>query len=154
MTENSETQAREELEALQEKYMRAVADMDNLRKRNAARLEQAVMKERQDILGAFLEAVDSLDRALKAHEGEDNDWVRGTRAILKQMLEILGRFDVKPFSSRGKPFDPNWHEAVSRMADPNVPENTVLEVLQIGYRFKDGPVLRPARVVVSCQSQG
>ena len=134
---------------LREKWLRARADLENVRKRTASQIRAAAHHERRTILTAFLEVLDNLERALEAHAGEVNEWVEGTRGIFQQTIRILKGFDVEPFDAMGQPFDPNLHEAVSRLEAPDQPEGTVVEVLQAGYRFTGGPLLRPARVVVS-----
>jgi len=135
---------------MREKWLRALADLDNLRKRTAGQIRISVLNERRAVLGAFLEVLDSLERALEAHEGEESEWVEGTKGIFMQMIKILRGFNVEPIDALGQPFDPNLHEAVTQIETQNHPANTVVEVLQVGYRFQDGSLLRPARVVVSC----
>jgi molecular chaperone GrpE len=138
---------------LREKWLRALAELDNLRKRMNNTIETALLNERRVILGAFLEVMDNLERALAAHVGEQNEWVQGTQAIHRQTGEIFRRFDVEPMDCLGKPFDPHLHEALARVPDAARPENTIVEVVQAGYQFKDGTVLRPAKVVVSYQEK-
>jgi len=101
------------------------------------------------VLAAFLEVQDSLEAALAAHKGEQNEWMDGLRSIFRQMSRILKDFDVEPIESLAQPFDPKLHEAVSRVPAPGQPDGIVVEVLRTGYRFGDGSLLRPAQVVVS-----
>lgn len=143
------TQGAESAEDFREKWLRAAAELDNVRKRARAKIQTTVAHERREMLAAFLDVVDSLDHALVAHEGEDNEWVRGTRSIRAQALEVLKRFGAKPFRSKGEPFDPERHEAVGSRAEPSMPEGAIVEVLRSGYELRDGVLLRPARVVVN-----
>jgi molecular chaperone GrpE len=132
-----------------ERLLRTLADLDNVRKRHTARIRAAALNERKIVLAAFLEVVDSLEAALKAHEGEQNEWMDGVRGIFRQMHSVLTDFDVEVIESLAQPFDPKLHEAVSRVAMPEQPDGTIVEVLGTGYRFGDGSLLRPAKVVVS-----
>jgi len=138
---------------LREKWLRALAELDNLRKRMNNTIETALLNERRAILGAFLEVMDNLERALAAHVGEQNEWVQGVQAIHRQTGEIFRRFDTEAMECLDKPFDPHLHEALARVPDAAKPENTIVEVVQAGYQFKDGTVLRPAKVVVSYQER-
>ena len=138
---------------LREKWLRALAELDNLRKRMNNTIETALLNERRVILGAFLEVMDNLERALAAHAGEQNEWVQGTQAIHRQTGELFRRFDTEAMECLGKPFDPHLHEALARVPNAAKPENTIVEVVQAGYQFKDGTVLRPAKVVVSYQEK-
>jgi molecular chaperone GrpE len=136
-------------EEMREKWLRAQAEIQNMRKRAASQTKTSVQRERTEILLAFLGVLDSLEAALSKHEGEHNDWVEGTQAIFQQMIQIFKRYNVEPFSALGDKFDPNLHEAMSQVPMPDHPAGTIVEVLQPGFRFTDGNLLRPARVVVS-----
>ncbi|HUT23839.1 MAG TPA: nucleotide exchange factor GrpE [Sumerlaeia bacterium] len=141
----------EEAQVPREKWLRALADLDNLRKRTSRQIAKSVQNERRTILSAFLEVVDNLDRGLKAHENEENEWVEGMKALRRQMLDVLKQFGVEPFESMDKPFDPHRHEAVAHARVPDRPEGTIVEVVRQGYAFDDETLLRPARVIVSGQ---
>jgi molecular chaperone GrpE len=138
---------------LREKWLRALAEMDNLRKRMNSQIETTLLNERRAILSAFLEVMDNLERALAAHVGEQNEWVVGVQAVHRQTADLFRRFDVEQMDCLGKPFDPHLHEALTRIPAPDKPENTIVEVVQPGYTFKDGTVLRHAKVLVSYQEQ-
>lgn len=140
-----------ELDTMREKWMRAMADRDNLRKRATEQTKTSVRNERKAVLNAFLNVLDSLQHALAAHEGEQNDWVEGTQNIYRQTLKIFKDYGAEPIEAKGRPFDPNLHEAVSQVPAADQPEGTVVEVLQTGFCFQDGTLLRPSRVVVSCK---
>ncbi|MBN1866813.1 nucleotide exchange factor GrpE [Candidatus Sumerlaeota bacterium] len=149
-TSPPETDPEKDPVVLRERWLRTAAELDNVRKRTADQIRRETMLERKAMLQGFLEVADSLDQALAAHRGEENDWFRGTRAILQQMHEVLGRFGARPFDALGSPFDPERHEAAARVPPTReTPDGTVVEVLQTGYEFDDGTLLRPARVVVA-----
>jgi molecular chaperone GrpE len=142
----------ETVESLREKWLLALADRENVRKRLTAQTRVSVQNERKAILLAFLDVLDNLERALASHEGESNDWVEGTRNIFQQTVKIFRDYDVEPLLCLNQPFDPELHEAVSRTHDPEKPDGVVLQVVQVGYRFRDGGLLRPARVVVNAKA--
>jgi len=141
----------ETVESLREKWLRALADRENVRTRMTAQSRVLGQNERTAILLAFLDVLDNLERALALHEGENNDWVEGTRNIFQQTVKIFRDYDVEPILCLNQPFDPELHEAVSRTHDPSQPDGVVVQVVQVGYRFRDGGLLRPARVVVNAQ---
>jgi molecular chaperone GrpE len=135
---------------LRERWLRAAAELDNVRKRTADQIRRDTTRERKAMLQGFLDVADSLEQALASHRGEENEWVRGTRAILQQLNEVLGRFGARPFNALGTLFDPERHEAAARvLASPDLADGTIVEVLRTGYEFEDGSLLRPARAIVA-----
>ncbi len=146
-----ETGEVETIETMREKWLLALADRENVRKRLTAQTRVSVQNERKAILLAFLDVLDNLERALASHEGENNDWVEGTRNIFQQTVKIFREYGVEPLLCLDQPFDPELHEAVSRMHDPEKPDGVVVQVVQVGYRFRDGGLLRPAKVVVNAR---
>lgn len=132
-----------------EQWLRTLADCDNLRKRVAAQARAAAAQERRTLLTAFLDVLDSLDRALAAHAGERNEWFDGTMGIFRQTVKILQDFGVEPLEALGQPFDPQLHEAVAVIERADQPDGVVAEVARAGYRMSDGALLRPAQVVVN-----
>ena len=125
-----------------ERYLRALADLDNYRKRSAQEVERRVAEQTARLLLEWIEAVDSVDRAL-AMEPSD-----GLRSVLEQMEAILARQGVERVGAAGDRFDPELHEAISVRESDETPDRTVLDVARSGYRQGER-VLRPAQVVVS-----
>jgi molecular chaperone GrpE len=145
---NREVEAlRQELADLRDRSMRTLADFDNYRKR--AEKERAEMRRHAaaETVRDFLEVVDNLERALSAG-GSGDDLRTGVEMILRQVEDLLRRYDVERVPAADQAFDPAIHEAVSRQEDPNVTEPRVAHVMQTGYRMHDR-LLRPARVVVA-----
>ena len=141
-----ERDAAAELAALEDRYKRALADLDNYRKRSAREVDRRVMESREAMVRDWLDAVDSVERALRIEP--ENPLAAGLRAVLEQMEAILARQGVRRIGEAGEPFDPERHEAVAVQPSPDVPDRTVLEVARSGYEIGDR-VLRPAQVVVS-----
>jgi molecular chaperone GrpE len=137
---------RQERDLLYDRLARLQAEFDNARKR-AAR-EQSDFREYAvaDAIKALLPILDSFDRALQAHAGEEN--FRGIELINKQFHDALAKLGVRPIPAAGEPFDPHLHQAVEMVDTVNAADDTVLEELQRGYKFKDR-LLRPAMVRVA-----
>jgi molecular chaperone GrpE len=125
-----------------ERYLRARADLDNYRKRAGQEVERRVAEQADRLLLEWIEAVDSVDRALAMQPSD------GLRSVLDQMEGILARQGVERVGAAGDRFDPELHEAISVRQSDEVPDGTVLDVARSGYRHGER-VLRPAQVVVS-----
>jgi molecular chaperone GrpE len=130
-----------------ERYLRARADLDNYRKRAGQEVERRVAEQADRLLLEWIEAVDSVDRALAMQPSD------GLRSVLDQMEAILARQGVERVGSVGDRFDPALHEAISVRESDEVPDRTVLDVARSGYRHGER-VLRPAQVVVSRSGEG
>jgi molecular chaperone GrpE len=143
---------RGELDAMREKYLRALADFDNYRKRIERERAESSKTALAEPLRAFLGVVDNLDRALRA-SGSLEDLKSGVEMILRQSGDLLRRFGVEEIEAKGEPFDPALHEAVIRYEDPRVDQQTVSEEFQKGYRYH-GRLLRPAMVKVAVPPEG
>ncbi|MEU0914249.1 nucleotide exchange factor GrpE [Streptomyces althioticus] len=137
-----------ELKELEDRWRRALADLDNLRKRHSKELERERTVERSRTAGAFLPVLDNLERAL-AHAGSDpGAIVEGIRAVRDQAVNVLELLGYPRHAETGVAFDPARHEVVGVVQDPGHPPGTVVEVLRPGYG--DGErQLRPAAVTVS-----
>lgn len=147
--ESTGTQNSDDVEDLRDRWMRTAAELENMHKRMAKRIDQVTREERRSILGAFLVAVDSLERALAVEGATASSWAEGVAGIHRQMLSILKRFGAEPIEALGNPFDPNKHEAMAVVGHEDHPEETVIEVAEVGYELNDGTLLRPAKVVVA-----
>jgi molecular chaperone GrpE len=131
---------------MEDRLKRALADLDNYRKRSSREVDRRVAESRESMLRDWLEAVDSIDRALQMDP--DGAASAGLRAVLEQMESILARYGVTRTGDVGEPFDPERHEAISVRETDEAPERTVVDVARSGYALGDR-VLRPAQVVVS-----
>jgi molecular chaperone GrpE len=138
----------ERLAELEDRYKRALADLDNYRKRSARDTERRVAEARERTVRDWLEAVDTVERALRMEAEPDSDLARGLGAVLEQMESILAREGVARVGSSGETFDPELHDAISVQENDEVPDRTIVDVARSGYRTRDG-VLRPAQVLVS-----
>jgi molecular chaperone GrpE len=135
-----------QLAELREKWLRALADLENYRKRTQRDRAEEARYRGFDVLRGLVVIVDNLDRAL-ASEGSVSDLKQGVELIRRQLEALLRDHGVERVEALGKPFDPAVHEAVSQHADPGVAEPTVTEELRPAYRLHER-LLRPAAVRV------
>ncbi len=136
----------QQLADTEDRFKRALADLDNYRKRSGREVERRLQEDRDRRLLDWLEAVDSVDRALAMETGSGVS--EGLRGIRDQMEAILSRQGVQPIDAAGAPFDPERMEAISVRPEEGVPDRTVLAVARPGYASGDR-VLRPAQVIVA-----
>jgi molecular chaperone GrpE len=135
-----------ELARIEDRYKRALADLDNYRKRSAREIERRVAEAREAALREWLDVVDSVERAMRLESG--GPCFDGLRAVLEQMDAVLARQGAKRIGAAGDQFDPERHEAIAVRATDDVPDRTVLAVERSGYALGDR-VIRPAQVVVA-----
>ena len=133
--------------------LRKAAEVENLRKQSAQRVQKASRDGMRRVAAELLPALDDFERALAHAEAEEGDaehhLTAGIRLVQQKMVEALKRAGIEQYSPKGEPFDPHLHEAVAQHpAGDGAQPGTVLEVVQNGYRLGED-VLRPARVVVA-----
>jgi molecular chaperone GrpE len=129
------------------RYVRALADFENFRKRTDREKADFFRYATANVLKDMLPVLDNFDRALD-HAAEGDEFHKGVLLIYKQLYDVLQRHGLKPIDESGVTFDPNIHEAVVREEDDSVPNHTVLAILQKGYFLHDR-LLRPALVKVA-----
>lgn len=131
-----------------DRYLRAAADVENLRKRQKREIEDAKLDTKSKVLKEMLPVVDNLERAIEhAVQAGTNPIVEGVQLVLRQFMTAFERLDIVPVDAMNQPFDPNLHEAISQQESDAAP-GTVVQVLQRGYKSGDR-LLRPALVVVA-----
>jgi len=142
--------------ALKDQLLRLAADMENLRKRTAREIQDAKTYATTNFARDMLSVSDNLRRALDAipadalAEGDSGlkALAEGVEITERAMLNTLERHGVTQISPEGQKFDPNFHQAIFEVPNTDVPNNTVVQVMQTGYAIGDR-VLRPAMVGVS-----
>ena len=130
-------------------YLRAVAELDNFRKRSEREIDNA----RKFAIERFAQELVTVGDALEAgiNAGVANPGpalLEGAQATLRQLHRAFDKGGIKIIDPEGQPFDPQWHEAMAVQESAQHPANTVLSVVQKGYSL-NGRLLRPARVIVS-----
>jgi molecular chaperone GrpE len=145
-------ETRRQLATTEDRYVRALADLDNYRKRSERELERRTQAERDELTRGWLEVVDSIERAL-ALQRDDPFLADALGAFLAQMDGILARQGVARMGEVGAPFDPEVHEAIAVVPDSEYPEGAIADVARPGYTV-GGRVLRPAQVTVAHPGAG
>lgn len=142
--------AEEELAKHREAMLRMQADMENLRKRLLRDVERSRKFALEGFMKDLLQVRDSMERGLEAAgESATVESLReGQELTLKMLTKVMQDHHLEEIDPNGQPFDPELHEAMTVLPSAEVEENTVLEVLQKGYRLHER-LIRPARVVVS-----
>ena len=150
--EDEITSLRAQLEELNGKWLRTLADLDNYRKRTERERRHWTLAAKEEVLVPLLDVVDDLERALEASEedaGPGEPALReGVALIFRRLVDVLHEHAVEPIDSVGSPFDPTVHEAVAQVEADGYEPNTVVEEMRRGYTIGDR-LLRPARVVVA-----
>ena len=140
-------------QAVEEKdrALRTVAEMENLRRRTALDVEKAHKFALEKFASELLPVLDNLERTLQVAD-KTNEAVKplleGVELTLKSMASSVAKFGVIAIDPQGQLFDPNQHQAMSMIENPDVAPNTVIAVMQKGYEL-NGRVIRPAMVMVS-----
>lgn len=143
-------QLRRELDEKNDRYLRALAEMENAKRRFQREREEYIRYANESLIRDLLPVLDNFDRALDAarSRGDSASMVEGIELIQRELLKVLEKFGVERYSALGAAFDPTRHEAVSRVTSAEHPENTVVGETARGYLL-NGRVLRPALVAVS-----
>ncbi|MFJ6918217.1 nucleotide exchange factor GrpE [Streptomyces sp. NPDC101133] len=136
------------VQELEDRWRRALADLDNLRKRHARELERERAAERSRTAAAFLPVIDNLELALNHADAAPGAVVEGIRAVRDQAVNVLELLGYPRHAETGVAFDPARHEVVGVVQDPDAAPGTVVEVLRPGYG-DDETQLRPAAVTVA-----
>jgi molecular chaperone GrpE len=131
-----------------ERYRRAVADFDNLRKRMAGEADREREDERARVAARWLPVLDNLELALQHATAEPTTIVSGLEAVRQQALAVLADLGYPLRADLNEPFDPSRHEAVAARPATDVTPGTILQVVRPGYGTDERP-LRPAAVVVA-----
>jgi molecular chaperone GrpE len=134
--------------ALEDRLRRALADLDNLRKRYARELDRERMAASDRVTAAWLPVLDNLDLALGHADAEPSTILAGVRAVRDQALAVLASLGFSRQDEVGVPFDPARHEVVNVVEDPEAEPGTVIRVLRPGYGTTERQ-LRPGAVPVA-----
>jgi len=137
----------QEVVGLKDKWLRAVAELENFKKRTRREIDDAVFRARQDLLTSFFPTGDNLDRALELARGNEQLF-KGIEMVAHEFRSALVRHGIEAVPTVGHPFDPAMHEALSQVDSPDHSPGTVTFEFERGYRQGDR-LLRPARVVIA-----
>jgi molecular chaperone GrpE len=143
--------AEERARSHREQYLRAVAELDNVRKRAQRDIESANRYGLEKFAAELLPVRDSLELAVQSADQAEVDarsLKQGQEATLQLLAKALERLGLAPINPVGEPFDPTRHEAMLAQESASAKPNTVLQVVQTGYEL-NGRLIRPARVIVA-----
>ena len=145
----SQDDATEELAKVKDQLLRTVAEMENVRRRAQRDVENAHKFAVEKLLGELLPVVDSLEKAEEAAKTTDNanSMAEGISLSLKLFVRTLETSGVAIVDPLGEPFDPQLHEAMAMVPNPDAEPNAVMDVMQRGYTL-NGRLVRAAKVVV------
>lgn len=141
----------EELQQARDTALRAAAEAQNSRRRAEQDVEKAHKFGQEKLVQDMLLVADNLERALAAVNLDDEAMkpvAEGLQLTLKSLIDGLKRHNVEQVDPKGEPFDPNLHQAMTQVPNPDLEPNTVMDVFQKGYTLH-GRLVRPAMVVVS-----
>lgn len=138
---------RAELKEKEERVLRLQADFENFRRRTAKEKEELSAVVTQGILKDMLPLVDNFERAMAAETKDSEAFTKGVEMIFTQLGEVLKKNGLEHIEAVGQKFDPNFHQAVMRVQNPELEDDTIAAELQKGYTVK-GRVIRPSMVQV------
>ena len=139
---------KKELEDMNDKFARSMADLDNYKKRIERDREQQNLKSKGLAVSSFLEVVEIIDKASNSDYPDLDSAVEGINGIDKFTKSFLESMKVERFNPVGEPFDFRFHEAMTTVIKEDIEPHTIVDVIQAGYLL-EGQLLRPAKVVVS-----
>ena len=142
-----------------ERLLRTTADFDNFRKRATREKQEAIKFANENLVTKLLPVLDSFEMAMAAAQNTPAPGAQtlqslqdGVNMVHQQLKTVLAESGLETIEAAGQPFDPNLHEAVSQVDNPDLPEGTVAQQLRKGYRLRER-LLRPATVIVSKKPQ-
>ncbi len=144
-------EVREHLQTAQDETVRAQAEVINIRRRAEQNVAKAHKFGQEKLVNELLPVLDNLGRAISACDNNNatvEAMREGVEMTQKMLVDNLAKFNVAEIDPLGQPFDPNMHEAITMIANPNMEPNTVVEVMHKGYSL-NGRLVRPAMVIVS-----
>jgi len=148
---NELKEAAQRFQDAQDKLLRTQADFENMRKRLDREKQDFLKYANEGMILELLNVLDDLERVISLAEEKHEEldaFLKGVEMILAHLYELLKTHGVKPVEAEGKVFDPHYHEALMQVENKDLPENTIVEVLQKGYLMYER-VIRTAKVKVS-----
>ena len=140
-----------EVSDMKDKYMRAMAEAENIRKRTAKEKADGIKRANKGLLLSLINFMDNFERALKSFDNDEtikgSEYYKGVELIHKQFIDFLTDNGVTEIEALGEEFDPNLHEALTMIEAADIDKEQVVEVYAKGYKLND-ELLRTAKVVV------
>ena len=147
VTSNEEVKSLKEYEELNDRYKRLFAEFENYKKRIQKESINKYAEITGDVVSSILPVMDNLEKAVEA-KTEDTSYQEGVKLILRQFMDVMNKFGVEEIEAVGKTFDPELHEAVSHIEDPEKGEQEVVQEYRKGYKIGT-KVVRHSMVIVA-----
>ena len=147
VTSKEEVKSLKEYEELNDRYKRLFAEFENYKKRIQKESLNKYAEITGDVVSSILPVMDNLEKAVEA-KTEDTSYQEGVKLILRQFMDVMNKFGVEEIESVGKTFDPEFHEAVSHIEDPEKGEQEVVQEYRKGYKIGT-KVVRHSMVIVA-----
>ena len=151
VNENLETEVitpeNKELDELNDRYKRLLAEFENYKKRSQKERDNLYGLITGDVVSTILPIMDNLEKAAQA-KTEDTNYQEGVKMVLKQLVDAMAKFGVKEIEAVGTTFDPELHEAVSHVENPEKGEKEIVEEYRKGYKIGN-KVIRHSMVIVA-----
>jgi len=142
----------ERLSICEDKLQRALADYQNLERRNSIEVSQKILQKTNQLMLSFIGMYEDFIRA-KTSLVNDSTNIEGLDVVIKNMENFLSENNIKPIEAIGEIFDPKFHEAVSTVEDNSLDEGTITQEVAKGYiSFQE--VIKPSKVIVSKKVKG
>ena len=142
-----EVKSLKEYEELNDRYKRLFAEFENYKKRIQKESINKYAEITGDVVSSILPVMDNLEKAVEA-KTEDTSYQEGVKLVVKQFSDVLNKFGMEEIESVGKRFDPELHDAVSHIEDPNKGEQEIVEEYRKGYKIGN-KVIRHSMVIVA-----
>ena len=149
LSENHESKNLEEqLKVIQDKHIRLKAEFENFRRRKADEISRLLQFEGENAIRGFLPILDDLERMIHSSDASEESLKDGVSMVESKIQKYFESLSIKPFGEKGDEMDPDIHDAMLTQTDKKMDDNSILEVFEKGYRYRD-KVIRHAKVIVN-----
>lgn len=148
-SENHESKNLEEqLKVIQDKHIRLKAEFENFRRRKADEISRLLQFEGENAIRGFLPILDDLERMIHSSDASEESLKDGVSMVESKIQKYFESLSIKPFGEKGDEMDPDIHDAMLTQTDKKMDDNSILEVFEKGYTYRD-KVIRHAKVIVN-----
>ena len=148
-SENHESKNLEkQLKVIQDKHIRLKAEFENFRRRKADEISRLLQFEGENAIRGFLPILDDLERMIHSSDASEESLKDGVSMVESKIQKYFESLSIKPFGEKGDEMDPDIHDAMLTQTDKKMDDNSILEVFEKGYTYRD-KVIRHAKVIVN-----
>ena len=138
----------EQLNVIQDKHIRLKAEFENFRRRKADEISRLLQFEGENTILGFLPILDDLERMIHSSDASEESLKNGVSMVESKIQKYFESLSIKPFGEKGDKMDPDIHDAMLTQTDKKMDDNSILEVFEKGYTYRD-KVIRHAKVIVN-----